>query len=473
MHKINSPDGRDIEAMESTAPSRSDLATTTPGDSDANRRGGISLFTATCIVIANMIGTGIFTSLGFQVGDLPSGFTIVALWTLGGLCALCGALSYGELAATLQRSGGEYHFLSVIFHPVVGFVAGWLSITAGFAAPVALAAIAFGRYFNGFAPGVDATGLSIAVVVAVMVIHLCGVGIGSAFQNAATILKVSLVAALVVAGFSLGESQPISFLPSAIDGPLLASTPFAVSLIYVMYAYSGWNASTYIVGEVRHPGRTVPLSIAIGTLIVTVLYVGVNAAFLRSTPISEMAGKVEVAHVAAAHIFGPTGGRIMAALICGGLVSTISAMTWVGPRVAMAMGEDWRALRWLAIKNRTGVPTFAIVAQTILVVLLITLGSFDAVLTYVQFSLQLCSFLAVLGVIVLRFTRPELPRPYKTWGYPITPLIFLAVSAWMMGHILLEKPMESLSGLATLLVGAVVYWISVHRRTADRKQAGL
>lgn len=458
--------------MDSSTPVRPSFGSPPCEPSGPESQTGISLFTATCIVIANMIGTGIFTSLGFQVGDLPSGFAIVALWTIGGLCALCGALAYGELAATLPRSGGEYHFLSVIFHPVVGFVAGWLSITAGFAAPVALAAIAFGRYFNGFAPGMDATALAITAVGLVTIIHLCGVGIGSAFQNAATILKVTLVAALVLAGFSIGETQPITFSPTVSDGPLLLSSPFAVSLVYVMYAYSGWNASTYIVGEVRRPSRTVPLSIALGTLIVTILYVGVNAAFLRSTPIAEMAGKVEVAHIAAAHIFGPTGGRIMAALICGGLVSTISAMTWIGPRVAMAMGEDWAALRWLAIKNQFGVPTFAIVAQTLLVVILITVGTFDAVLTYVQFSLQLCSFLAVLGVIVLRHTRPDLPRPYRTWGYPVTPLIFLGVSAWMMGHILFDKPVESLSGLATLLIGAVVYWISIRRRMADRSGKG-
>lgn len=407
-----------------------------------------------------MIGTGIFTTLGFQVRALPSGFTILLLWLLGGVCAFCGALAYGELAAALPRSGGEYHFLSVVFHPAVGFLAGWVSATVGFAAPVALAAMAFGRYFTFVRPGVDPVTTSLVVVAVVSAVHLRGVGFGSAFQNAATLLKVLLIITLIGAGLAFGESQPVAFAPAASDWPLITSTPFAVSLVYVMYAYAGWNASTYVVGEIRDPARNVPLSLALGTFLVTVLYIALNAIFLHTAPMEELAGKLEVGHVAASHIFGKAGGRIMAGLICAGLVSSISAMTWVGPRVTMAMGEDFYLLAWLGRKTRNGVPAIAILAQASVVVTLLLTASFKTVLTYIQFSLTFCSFLTVLGVIVLRFTQPRLARPYKTWGYPLTPLFFLLVSAWMLWQVAWDRPRESLAGFATMLLGLALFALS-------------
>ncbi len=425
------------------------------------RAAGISLFTATCLVVANMIGTGVFTSLGFQVGSLPSGFPILLLWVVGGVSALCGALAYGELASTLPRSGGEYHFLSVIFHPAVGFLAGWVSISAGFAAPIALAAMAFGRYGHAVFPALAPLPLSLGVVALVTTIHLGGVGFGSIFQNAATVLKVTLVGVLIAAGVVFANPQPLSFFPVPGDAALVASAPFAVSLVYVMYAYSGWNAAIYIVGEIRRPERNVPLAIALGTVLVTVLYVAVNAVFLRTTPLAAIQAlehKEDVAYVAAQAIFGAAGARRMAGLICVGLISSISAMTWVGPRVALTMGEDFRALRWLARTTRAGVPAVALLVQGAIVVALLWGQSFSAVLTYTQFSLTLCSFLAVLGVIILRVRRPELRRPAPMWGYPVTPLLFLAVNGWMLVHILRSNPRESLAGFGTLLLGLAIFF---------------
>lgn len=428
--------------------------------SDSARRSGISLLTATAIVVSNMVGTGIFTSLGFQVGDLPSGFTIVVLWALGGVCAFCGAVSYGELAAALPRSGGEYHYLSKIFHPSVGFVSGWLSATVGFAAPIALAAMALGKYFSGVYPAASPLAVSITASVAVTLVHLTGINVASRFQNTATWLKVALILVFIGAGLMFKGGQPVSFLPIAGDGHLIASAPFAISLVYVMYAYAGWNATTYIVGEVANPGRTVPLSVAIGTLLVSGLYVGLNMVFMHVAPIGELAGKIDVGHVAATHIFGEQGGKIMSGLICLGLVSSISAMTWVGPRVTMVMGEDFRLLAPLAVKSRRGVPAVALLVQLAIVVLLLCFALFEQVLKYVQFSITLCSFLAVLGVIVLRFTQPNLPRPYRTWGYPLTPLIFLGLSGWMLWFTIQGSPKESLYGLGTILLGLVIYFVS-------------
>lgn len=417
-----------------------------------------------------MVGTGVFTSLGFQVGPLPSAFAILVLWLVGGICALCGALAYAELAAALPRSGGEYHFLSVIFHPAVGFLAGWISITVGFAAPVALAAMAFGSYFHGVWPNADPYTLSLILVLAVTGVHLAGTTVGSFFQNAATSLKVALIVIIIAGGAWLAPRQPVQFLPDAAGLSLLGSRGFAESLIYVMYAYTGWNATVYIVGEVRDPARTVPRSIVIGTIFVTVLYLLLNGIFLRVAPMAELAGKPEVAHVAAGHIFGPLGARIMSGFICAGLIASVSAMTWLGPRVSATMGEDWPALSILARRTGTGVPALALIFQGAVVCLLLLTGTFDAVLTYTQFSLTLCSFLGVLGVFVLRHRRPELPRPYETWGYPVTPAIFLAVSGWMLWSTLRAKPVESLAGLGTMMLGLAVYAICPSRREPAKQE---
>jgi APA family basic amino acid/polyamine antiporter len=428
-----------------------------------NRR--ISGITATSIVVANMVGTGIFTSLGFQIGDLPSGFAILMLWLIGGGCALCGALCYAELATALPRSGGEYHFLGTIYHPALGFVAGWISATAGFAAPVALAAMAFGNYFTGVIPGVSPLLASLAVVWLATPLLLADSKLGSGFQNATTVLKVALILGVIVAGCLAGNSQHVSFLPQPGDGGLIVSGPFAVSLVYVMFAYSGWNASTYIAGEVRNPSRMIPLSVGLGTLLVTALYLAVNAVLMRSTPVVEMAGKVEVALSAGPHLFGPAGTRIMAGLICLGLVSTISAMMWIGPRVMVVMGEDLRGLRWFAGRNHHGTPVRATLVQFALVNLFLLTARFEQVLTCATFVLQLCSFLTVMGVFVLRHRRPGLARPYRTWGYPLTPLLFLAVTAWMLWHILCSKPVESLIGLGVAAAGFILYLLSVRKPT--------
>ena len=428
----------------------------------------ISPLTATCIVVANMVGTGIFTSLGFQVTGLPTGFAILALWIAGGICALCGALSYAELGAALPRSGGEYNFLGKIYHPAVGFLAGWISATVGFAAPVAIAAIAFGTYFAEVVPGVNPIFLSLGVVTICTVVLLRDLQLGSAFQNGSTILKISLIVLIIAAGFLVKSSQPVSFLPVKGDGALIMSAPFAVSLYWVMYAYSGWNASTYIVGELRNPGRTVLLSVGLGTVIVMALYVAIHAVFLRTTPMAEMAGKQQVAVIAGSHIFGAPGSKMMGLFICLGLISTVSGMMWIGPRITAAMGEDLLALRWLGQRNPHGVPTNAILTQFAIVIGLLLTATFETAVNYVQFSLTLCSTLTVLGVFVLRWRQPDLPRPYRTWGYPITPLIFLAISLWMLEHLLADPSTRapSLWGLATMALGLTVYFLSPKTKRA-------
>lgn len=444
--------------------------TSGPGPTATNGIGirSVSVLTATALAVADMIGIGVFTSLGFQVKDIPSAFPVLLLWIVGGVAALGGALAYAELAAAFPRSGGEYNFLSRVYHPAVGFLAGWVSATVGFAAPVALAAMAFGEYFQGILPEAPPLALGLAVVWLVSIVHLTGVRHGSTFQNASTALKVALIVVLIVAGLCVSEPQPISFAPAAGDLAYIAGAPFAVSLVFVMYSYTGWNAATYIAGEVEDPQRSLPLSIIAATVIVIALYVALNFVFLYTTPIEKMSGQLDVAQIAGKHIFGPTGGHIVGALICLGLVSSISAMTWIGPRVTMSMGEDVALLRVFSRKTPGGVPAVAILFQLVVVTLMMMTRSFEAVLEYIQFSLTLCSFLAVLGVIVLRLTQPELPRPYRTWGYPVTPLVFLAVTVFMMYYLAVERPVQSLAGLATLAAGLAIYFVS-HR--SERRRA--
>ena len=422
--------------------------------------GTVSWITATAIVVADMVGVGVFTSLGFQVIDITSGFALLLLWVVGGIVAICGALSYAELAAMLPRSSGEYNFLRRIYHPAFGFVAGWLAATVGFAAPVALAAMAFGVYFKSVVPGAPSLLLGFCVTWLAAMVHLGGVRLGSAYHNVWTALKLLLILAFVIAGFALGDSQPISFWPRSTDLPQIAGAPFAISLVFVMYSYSGWNAATYIVGELKDPVRNVPRALFAGTCIVIVLYVCLNAVFLMTTPIKELAGQLDVAIIAGKHIFGDIGGRIVGALICLGLVSSISAMTWIGPRVAMTMGEDMPLFRLFSRRSKNNAPVPAIILQVAISNVLLLTQSFEAVLDFIQFSITFCSFFTVLGLIKMRITHPDLPRPYRAWGYPVTPIIFLSVTLFMMYYLVVNRPLQSLGGVAMMLAGLVVYYIS-------------
>jgi APA family basic amino acid/polyamine antiporter len=426
-------------------------------------RPSVSVLVATAIVVADMIGVGVFTSLGFQVKDIPSGFSILLLWTVGGLVALCGVFSYGELSAMFPRSSGEYNFLSRAYHPAFGFLAGWVSATVGFAAPVALAAMAFGEYGKSVFPAGTPLALAIAVVWLVSLVQLTGVKHSSSFQLAATVLKVLLIAAFLLAGFFVATPQPVSFTPQAGDFAHVVSAPFAISLVFVMYSFSGWNAATYIIGEMHNATQNAPRAMLAGTLVVMVLYVALNAVFLHSAPIDKLAGQLDVASISGRFIFGDIGGRIVAAMICIGLISSISAMMWIGPRVMMTMGEDIPALRLFARRSKGGAPIPAILFQLAVANLLLLSRSFEAVLDFIQFALLFCSFFTVAGVIKLRIMRPDLPRPYRAWGYPVTPVVFLLVTGFMMYYLLTERPLQSFLGMLIMTSGLLIYAI-FHKR---------
>jgi len=425
----------------------------------------IGVTTATAIVIANMVGTGVFTSLGFQVIGVKSIFALLMLWIIGGIMALCGALCYSELGAAIPRSGGEYTYLSKIYHPAVGFLSGFVSVFVGFAAPIALAAMALGGYFTTVFPWFDKVWVGAIVVILITIVHSINLLVGSRFQNVVTSIKVLLIFIFIICGFVLGNHQSITIMPVAGSWKEIGGAAFAISLIFVSYAYSGWNASAYIASEIENPQKNLPKSILTGTLIVMGLYVLLNFIFLYSVPIPEMADAqgspvIEIGSLSAIKIFGATGGNIMSLIISILLISTISSMVFAGPRVTMVIGEDLSALKFFARKNKKGIPVIAIALQSIIALILIFTSSFSAVLTYLGFTLTLFTTLTVLGLFILRFTKPELPRPFKAWGYPVTPIIFLALNLWIMYFSITTKLVESLAGLGTVLIGLIIFYIS-------------
>jgi APA family basic amino acid/polyamine antiporter len=417
---------------------------------------GIGLATALAILFSNMIGTGVFTSLGFQVVGIRSGFALLALWVVGGAVALCGALSYAELGAALPRSGGEFVYLGRIYHPLLGFLGGWVSMTVGFAAPIALAGIAFGRYLSALAP-VDPLAGSLAVLALVILVHAADLRVARRFQVAITTVELLLILGFITAGTLYGRPEPIDFAPSPSAWLDVTSSAFAVSLIYVSYAFSGWNAAGYVAGEIRNPERVLPRAVVIGTALVTLLYVLLNWTFLRTVPLDRLAGVVEVGALSASSMFGPAGGKVMSAVIATLLVATISGMVLAGSRVTQAVASALPRLGWIAARTGRGVPRNAVLVQAGLTAALLLTGSFERVMAYAGFTLNLMTLLTVVGLFRLRRREPDLPRPFRVWGYPVVPALFVLLSVWTLGFVLRERPAEALAGLVTLASGLAVY----------------
>ena len=354
------------------------------------------------------------------------------------------------------RSGGEYQLLTSCWPKWVGFLSGWISVTAGFTAPIALNAALLGKYLEAIT-GVEGSWFAVPIVVLICLVHLGRISGIARFQSGFTCAKLILILTLGTLGFVLGTRQEVSFLPQPGDGELIFSADFGISLVYVLYAYAGWNAATYMIEEVRDPKRIVPLAILLGTALVTVVYLYLNAAFLYSTPISDLAGEAEAGLIASKAILGPKAGSVMGLVIAFGLISTISSMTWAGPRVTAAVGRDYPVFAKLSTLNRNGVPAFSIILQSLIAVVLILTATFEQLLHYIQALLTVSSLAVVAGMIWLRIRKPELPRPFKAWGYPVTPVVFLLSTGAVLYFQVLQKPVECLWGLLTLSVGAVIY----------------
>ena len=419
----------------------------------------IGTLPAAALVVASMVGTGVFTSLGYQVGDIPSGPGILLVWVLGGLVALCGALSYAELAGGLPRSGGEYHFIGKLYHPSLGWTAG-LAVGGGRvrrADGVGGAGVGELR-----APGVSSGSAgSAAAVVAVLLVtggHLITLKTSARLQTVATGLKLTLVLGFILAAFlKTGQGDIRWEIRPREDLEIIGNPAFAVALLFVFYAYSGWNAAVYMLEEIQDARRTVSRALVCGTLLVMVLYVLLNAAFLKAAPVAELAGVTEVGHVAAEALFGEGAARWFSGLLSLGLVATVSALVWAGPRVLHVMGRDFHALRILAAKNRHGIPVPATLILSGLALAFVLTGNFGQLLTYTQFALTLCAFLTVFGIFIVR-RRPATEGAFRCPLYPLPPLVFLAMTGFVMVRSLVAEPGPTLAGMATVLVAWLCYF---------------
>lgn len=439
-----------------------------------------SMWAAVAFVVANMVGTGVFTSLGFQLLETDSLFSIMMLWLLGGVVAFCGALCYAELGAAMPRSGGEYHYLSKIYHPSVGFLSGWVSLVVGFAAPVALTCMALASYMCRIFPMLHPQWIALGVLVLITLVHTRNLQVSGSFQIVFTIIKVVLILAFIVCGILL-PSQPQDYSGQGAFWNDVFNPGFAVSLIWVYYAYSGWNASTYMASEIENPKKNIPLSLILSTVVVTLMYLLLNYVFLRSTPMADLTGQIEIGLISARNIFGARMGDLMGLVISVLLLSSISSMVFMGPRVAQVMGEDHRILRFLSYKDKKGVPLAAIGFQFVISTLLIITNSFEMVTKYTGILLSLCSLLTVIGVFVHRHKFPNAERPYKTFGYPVTPIIFAILIIWSITYLIHEDYVKtfvtheqsfmwmSIMSFCTLLVGFIVYLVNL--RISSKKIA--
>jgi APA family basic amino acid/polyamine antiporter len=440
----------------------------------------IGLRSASALVVANVVGAGIFTTTGFQAAALGNPRDILALWVVGGLLAFAGALCYAELGASMPRAGGEYVYLRETYGPALGFMSAVVSLVAGFSAPIASAAKGACFYLAHFVPalgaeaagGVGATDLvALAIVWALIAIQLRGARAGVRFGDAVTAFEVGGVLAIMVAAFAFGRGRLANFAVTSASYTGMSSTEWqaalGTSLVFVMFCYSGWNASAYVASELRDPRRDLPRSLLLGTGLVVVLYLGINAVYFYGADVDALAGRVEVGLVAARQLFGPVGASAVSLVLVVSLLASASAMTIAGPRVYFAVGRDFQALRCLAtVRPGTGTPVTALLVQGVVTSLIVLSGRVDQIMQYAGFTLSLFASLAVSCVLVLRVTRPELPRPFRTWGHPVTPLLFLAVSGWMMFWAFRGRPVESGLGLATVVLAGLLARLGAWRRAA-------
>jgi APA family basic amino acid/polyamine antiporter len=435
----------------------------------------LRLRSATALVIANMIGAGIFTTTGFQAADLRHPGLIFALWVVGGLLAVLGALCYGELGAMMPEAGGEYVYLRETYGPAFGFMSAFVSLTAGFSAAIASAVESFVVYLGHFAPFLSeertiAGGVGVVDVTAVALvwllvwIHMRPVRAGTGFNDAITALKVAGIVAIVLAAVTIGRgnaSNLVTPLPTFAElGTSETLAALGTSLVFVMFCFAGWNAAAYVASEMEDPQRELPRALLLGTGAVLVLYLALNGVYFYGASVDELAGEVEVGVVAARSLFGGWGVGFVTTVLCASILASASAMTMAGPRVYWALGRDAANSSPFAALARTrtgGAPATALVVQGIATSIFVLSGRVDQIQQYAGFTLSLFASLAVSCVIVLRLRRPEAVRPFRAWGYPWTPLLFLTVSAWMMFWAFRGRPLESSLGLATVAVGGVLF----------------
>lgn len=418
----------------------------------------LSMWTSASFIVASMIGTGVFTSLGYQLLEINTIFPLILLWLIGGIIAFCGALTYGELATTYPRSGGEYSLLSTILHPSLGFGAGLVSATIGFAAPGVLAAIALGSYLSIFFQNIEPSLFAILIISLIHIIHVKSIKLGTSFQNISTLIKIIFILVFIAFGLNIENPQSLTLLPVEGDMDVIFGAPFAVSLVWVSYAYTGWNTVIYVAGEVKNPIQNITKSMLVSTSIVMILYLLLNFTFLFTTPLMTLQGEVEVALISGIEIFGVNGGKVISLSISLLLLSTISSYIYIGPRVLAIMGEDYKELNFFNKKNIKGIPVNAFALQFFLSIIFILTSSFEQVLIYTSICLIIISSLTVFSLFFSRFKEKNLSRPYKAFGYPLTPLIYLMLNFWILFYSFIHSRFESFIGVCIFLFSIIIYF---------------
>jgi APA family basic amino acid/polyamine antiporter len=450
-----------------TAKASADMSTT---DEKLPRK--LGLFPATNIVVANMVGAGIFTTSGLILAGLNNPVLMLALWAVGGVIAICGALSYGELGAVIPGAGGEYLFLSKLYSPLFGFLSGWVSFMVGFSAPIAASALGFSEYFCRAVPGfpvmMDKTGIihpvltqkliAICIILIFTFIHYRGIKQGARIQNVLTILKITLIVILLVAGFTSGKGDMSNFSKGGSLAPGLAGwKTMGLSLMWIMFAYSGWNASTYLGAEIKNPSKILPRSLLYGTGIVILLYLGLYVLYVYSIDPNKMKGVISVGGLAMGNLFGRSADIISSMLIAFALFSSLSAFIIIGPRVYYSMAKDGLFFKSVAkIHEKYQVPSNAILLQCIIAVVLVLSGTFEQVLTYMGFALGIFPLMTVFSVMNLRKKNPD---GIRLPGYPITQIIYISTGLLILVLAYLERPMESSIATLTVIAGIPAYYI--------------
>ncbi len=442
----------------------------------------LGLFPLTNIVVANMIGAGIFTMSGLLMKDLGNPLVMLGLWILGGAIALCGALSYGELGAAIPHAGGEYIFLSKLYHPIAGFLSGWVSFFVGFSAPIAASAIGFSEYFTRAFPGLLHLGLfgggseavilkkiyACLIIITFTLIHMRGIEFGSKVQNLLTVLKVGLIVGLVAVAFLSGKGT----LNHLVQGESYRFNfggwkTAGLSLMWIMFAYSGWNASAYIGSEVKNPSRNLPRSLLFGTGIVILLYMGLNLFYIYAIPPADMSGVISIGGLAVGNLFGKSFENILSVMISFALFSSLSAFIILGPRVYYSMARDKCFFKFVSdVHPVHKVPAKSVLLQGLIAIIILISGSFDQILTYMGFSLGIFPILAVAGVFKVRRSRMS---PYKMPGFPIVPIIYILAAIMILILGFLRSPGPSSIAILTVVVGVPAYFLFKKRYEKNEK----
>lgn len=421
--------------------------------------------TAAALVISNMIGTGVFTSLGYQISDLKNTTSILLLWLIGGILALMGAFIYSELASKFKQSGGDYIYLSRTFHPLFGYLSSWISLFVGFSAPISLAALAMGKYLNifGFDLGKE---FAIAMILIVAIFQSFSLNLSSKFQNIFTILKVVFIIFLIAIGFYYTpEIQPNAILfDSSWKGELLLPA-FATSLVYVTFAYTGWNSASYIVEEINQPKKNLPKALFIGVIFVTISYVLLNYVFLKHASATALSGQENVANISFANLLG-NNVKWVSCFIALQLIATISGYLWIGSRLTQATARENKLWSFMAKENKNRIPVRAIWVHTAISILLIFSGDFEVIFTYTSFVLQI---LATLAVCTAFFIKQDELTIIKSKFFYVLPALFLAFSLYICYFVLMQKPKESLFGLGIIALGIILFYFDKRIENKDIK----